>query len=315
MRLEEITRRLRVMDHEHGGGSCRDAVVAQLGWAHQLLRADARGDATRDLHLAVADLHMLAGWTSFDVGVIGAARRHFARALEHARFVEEASLMAKALYCFGRLHLHHGWATQAIRTLHVGQVIAQQSGYGRAVAMTQANLAWAYALTGDTRRTLDAIGRARDEFARSEHLEAPRWLMFFDSAELQALRGTALAALPQPSPAHRAEAIERFSLSTAMRELPQARPRAFELTALAWLLIDDGAVEQGIRIGNEAVDVAVQLRSRRVVDRFAPLRTRLAKRLTDADAHDLAERIKRLSPIDQAPLPTPPNSADLTQPT
>jgi len=187
--------------------------------------------------------------------------------------------------------------------LLMGEVAAQHSGFGRAVAMIQANLAWAYAISGDIRRAIDTIGRARDEFARAEHAEVPRWLTFFDSAELQALRGTTLAALSTMTPQQRSEAIERFSLSSALRELPQARQRAFELTALSWLLLDDGAVAQGIQVGNDAVTVAAGVRSQRVVDRLEPLRERLMKRLSDGDARDLVERIRDLAPIDQVTVP------------
>lgn len=293
-RLESITAQLRAFDHEHGGGACRDAALAQLAWAQQLLRADVGDEATRALHLAVADLHLLAGWTSFDIGMVGPARRHFARALEHARFVNEQSLVAKVLYCLGRAHLHHGWSGQALRLFQLGQVAAQESGSPRAVAMLHANLAWAHAEAGDPRRALACIGRARDEYARAEHEEAPPWLRFFDSAELQAVRGAALADLPEPTPEQRAEAIDRFSLSTALRELTMARSRTFELTALARLLIEDGAVEQGIQVGHEAVDAATHLRSQRVLDRFAPLRAALARRAPDDDVRDLTERIKGL---------------------
>jgi len=302
-RLEDMTTRLRAMDHEHGGGAARDAVLSQLGWAQRLLSARVGEEAARALHLAVSELHLLAGWTSFDIGAIGPAKRHFYRALEHARFVDEPSLIAKTLYCYARLDLHHRWAPHATQMLLMGEVAAQHSGFGRAVAMIQANLAWAYAISGDTRRAIDTIGRARDEFARAEHAEVPRWLTFFDSAELQALRGTTLAALSTMTPQQRSEAIERFSLSSALRELPQARQRAFELTALSWLLLDDGAVAQGIQVGNDAVTVAAGVRSQRVVDRLEPLRERLMKRLSDGDARDLVERIRDLAPIDQVNVP------------
>jgi hypothetical protein len=85
--------------------------------------------------------------------------------------------------------------------------------------------------------------------------------------------------------------------------LPQARQRAFELTALSWLLLDDGAVAQGIQVGNDAVTVAAGVRSQRVVDRLEPLRERLMKRLSDGDARDLVERIRDLAPIDQVTVP------------
>ena len=158
-----------------------------------------------------------------------------------------------------------------------------------------ANLAWAYSVAGDSRQALAAIGRARDEYGRSEADDnVPLWLAFFDAAELQALRGMTLADLPEPTPAQRAEAIERFSLSTALRELPFARPRAFELTALAWMLIDTGEVDHGVRVGHDAVDVAGPIRSQRVIDRFAPLRAALARCKGHGDARELAERVAAL---------------------
>src|SRR5690606_8936208 len=144
-----VTEQLKAVDREFGGGASRDAALAQLTWAQQMLKARADQATTAALHRAVAGLHPVAGWTSFDIGVVGEARRHFARALEHARFVNEPSLSAKVLYCLGRLHLHHGWTLQALRLFQVGQVAAQESGQGRAVAMLHANLAWVYALIGD----------------------------------------------------------------------------------------------------------------------------------------------------------------------
>jgi tetratricopeptide (TPR) repeat protein len=216
------------------------------------------------------------------------------RALEHARFADEPSLVAKVLYALGRVHLHHGWHGQALRLFQLGLVPAQQSEYGRAGAMLHANLAWAHSVAGDTRQTLASIERARDEYTRSEAEPVPHWLNFFDSAELQALRGMALAVLPEAITEYRAQAIERLTLSTALRELPLARSRTFELTARAWLLFDEGAIDQAVQVGNEAVDLAQQMRSQRVVDRFGPLRTRLARRPASSDVLDLAERVKGL---------------------
>jgi transcriptional regulator with XRE-family HTH domain len=293
-RLETITGQLRTLDRQYGGGACRDAVLAQVAWAQQLLRAQVSEDAVHALHVAVGDLHTLAGWTSFDLGIVGPARRHYARALEHAKFVDEPSLVAKVLYCLGRLHLHHGWAAQALRLFQLGQVAAQESGLGRAVALMHANLAWAHAMLGDPRQTLAAIGRARDEYAGAEQEDTPHWISFFDSAELTALRGMALATLPEPTPQQRAEAIDRFSVSTALRELPLARSRAFEHTALAWLLLANGDIDEGVRAGHQAVDLATELRSKRVLDRMAPLRAGVAPHLSHDDVRELAERISAL---------------------
>ncbi|HEX6870767.1 MAG TPA: transcriptional regulator, partial [Micromonosporaceae bacterium] len=293
-RLTSMTAQLRALDHEYGGGACRDAVLGQISWAQQLLRARVTEDASRSLHLAVAELHVLAGWTSFDVGLVSPARRHFARALEHARFVDESALVAKVLYCLGRVHVHHGWGAQAVHLFQLGQVAAQQSGYARATAMVEANLGWAHAVVGNEKLALGAVSRARDEFGRAEQEAAPTWLAFFDSAELQALRATALANLTTPSQQQRAEAIDRLWLSTALRELPQVRPRTFELVTLSGLLLDTGDIDQAIRVGHQAVDLAINLRSKRVLDRFSVLRTHLQRHLGGSEARELTERINGL---------------------
>jgi len=47
-------------------------------------------------------------------------------------------------------------------------------------------------------------------------------------------------------------------------------------------------------LGNEAVDVAAPIRSQRVIDRFVPLRSALARLAANGDARDLAERIATL---------------------
>jgi transcriptional regulator with XRE-family HTH domain len=294
-RLEATTAQLRALDYEYGGGACRDAVLAQVGWAQQLLRARVDEPVGRALHIAVADLHVLAGWTSFDVGLIGPARRHFGRALEHARFAGESSLVAKTLYCLARIHMHYGWGGQAVRLLQLGQIAAQESGAGLAVALMHANLAWAQAIVGDDKQVAAELSRARDEYGRAQVDDPPPWLSFFNSAELQALRGVSLAYLPEPTPQQRAEAIDKFSLSSALRELPMARSRAFELTALSWMLLENGDKDQAMVVGHAAVDLAGQIRSQRVIDRLTPLRRALERYSGDDELQDLTERIRGLS--------------------
>jgi transcriptional regulator with XRE-family HTH domain/tetratricopeptide (TPR) repeat protein len=292
-RLRGITARLRSLDREYGGGHCREAVVAQVGWAQQLLRATANDDVSRTLHLALADLHNLAGWTSFDVGLVAPARRHFARALEHARYVDEPSLVAKVLYCMGRLHLHHGWGAEALRLFQLGLLAAQESAQPRAIALLSANEAWAHATLGDTRMALVRLSRARDEYARTDREQQSSWLEFVNAAEMQALRATTLAFLPNPTDQQRSEAVERLYLSTALRELTTARSRAFELTTLSYALFLEGNVTSAVEIGNQAIDLAVQVRSQRVVDRFAALRATTDRYQTNSYVRDLAERVHR----------------------
>jgi tetratricopeptide (TPR) repeat protein len=294
-RLESITTELRALDNQYGGGACRDAVVAQAQSAQQLLRATIAEDVGSRIYTALADLHLLAGWTSFDVGLYAPARRHFARALEQARYAEEPSLVAKVLYCMGRLHLHQGLTVEALRLFQLGQIAAQESGCALAVALVTANEAWAYALLGDTPQALAAVGRARAEFAKGDPWhDPPRWIRFFDSADLQALIATTYAFLPDPTPKQRTCAIEGFYVSTALRELDMTRSRAFELTNLAYCLFEDGQIDEAAKIGKEALDLVEQVRSSRLIDALAPLRASAERHAGRPEVHDLIERIDRL---------------------
>jgi len=89
----------------------------------------------------------------------------------------------------------------------------------RGIICWPANLAWAYSVAGDSRQALACVGRARDEYGRSEADDnVPPWIAFFDAAELQALRGMTLATLPEPNPAQRAGGLQRFSVGPAQKE-------------------------------------------------------------------------------------------------
>ncbi len=99
---------------------------------------------------------------------------------------------------------------------------------------------------------------------------------------------------PSPTEQQRSEAIERLYLSTALRELTTARSRAFELTTLAYVLFLDDDITNAVEIGYQAVDLAGQVRSQRVVDRFAALRATTDKYRANSFVRDLAERVHRL---------------------
>ncbi len=293
-RLEGITTELCALDRRYGGGACRDAVIAQVRWSQQLLLADCHQDVGHRLHLALADLHNLAGWTSFDVGLYGPARQHFTRALEQAKHAAEPSMVAKALYCLGRLHLHRQWATDALRFFQLGQLAAQESACELTVAMLCANEAWAYAELGDIRQALKSMGRAEDQFIRSDLGSAPTWVRFFGHADVYASAAMVHAISPEQTAKDRQQAVNGFTRSLTNRGPEMARSRAFELTALATVHLQDGDLDEGVRLGHQAADLAEQVRSVRITDRMAPLQAEVARHTHHADVADLAERIATL---------------------
>jgi transcriptional regulator with XRE-family HTH domain len=289
-RIEAVTLALRDLDYGHGGGTCREAVVAQCRWVHQLLHVDARDDVRHRLMLASADLDNLAGWTSFDVGLYASARGYFARALTQARRAGDASLVANVLYRAGRLHLHQGLTRQALRFFQLGKIAAAESGCSVTVALLAANEGWAYAILGDAAQTTRALGRAADELARSTG-QPPAWVRFFTPADLDALAGMAWLELGAHDPARLADARQNLSAAVAGRGVGMTRSRAFELTALALASLQDGDAEAGVAVGHEAVDLAARVHSARVLDRLAPL-GRAASASRRPAARELGQRVR-----------------------
>jgi tetratricopeptide (TPR) repeat protein len=256
--LESQTRSLRSVDYQYGGGACRDAVVVRIYWAQQLLAAEASDAVRSRLLSAVADLHNLAGWTSFDSGQVGAAYHHFDRALDFARHDEE--LTSNIVYRRGRVHLHHGAPGDALAYFQRGAFAPLAS------SIMHANEAWAYAHQARSPEALRAMGKAQDSFARADLAHVPDWARFHDETDLTAMIGTIYAELGDTQHAIPAlsSAIERFGPA-------MARSWTFCLIALATCHFLDGDTDQGETVGMQAVNAAEELRSERVWDRMRPM--------------------------------------------
>jgi transcriptional regulator with XRE-family HTH domain len=290
--VEAATRALRSLDYQYGGGSCRDAVIAQLSWGQQMLGATAAEPVKQRLHVALADLHNLAGWTSFDIGLVDSARNHFAKALELAKEGRSEPLVANILYRMGRVYLHHGAPDDALKVFQLGQIAAQNAGSELAVSVLCANMAWAYAMLGHREQTISLLGRTRDEFSRANLQGAESWVKFFDETDLHAMIGTVHTVLAQTvDPKHTRYAIPALSRAIESYGDDMARSKSFNLSALATNHLLDGDIDQGAKVGKLAVDFAEKLTSGRTRQRMAPLKNEADKRNNNPHARELSERI------------------------
>lgn len=294
--LATVTDLLRGVDAQAGGGACRDAALAQVRRGARLLDACGAPTDRRRLRLALADLHLVTGWTTFDVGLPDAARRHFRHARALAGDTGAASLVAKTEYCLGRLRLHHGQPDQAARHFQRGLATARRSGCRRTAALLAANHGWALAEQGDAAGALAAFQAAERDWAAAGPDSAP-WIRGYGEADLHALTGVGLAALAQRGPRHLGPAIRALTAALALRPAEAIRSRAFELATLATVRLHAGEPELGVATGRRAVELAEALQSRRVVDRLTPLSAALTSRrdaVADAERAGLLRRIRLL---------------------
>lgn len=289
--VEASTKALRALDYRHGGGACRDAVVAQLSWSQRLISATGSDVVRQSLFRALADMQNLAGWTTFDIGMLDLARNHFSRALEFAKVSGDHGLMSNVLYRMGRVYLHHKEPNEALKMFQFGQIAAQNSGSELAVAVLCANEAWAYAMMNDDVQAQKGLGRARDEFSRANLAEAPDWVRFFNETDMQATVGTVHTELSAWDAKHSAIAIPAITQALSEYKDDMARSKAFNLTMLATNHLRQGDVDHGVRIGRGALSLASSLKSARVVDRLEPLQIEAGRRASSADARDLSASI------------------------
>ncbi|WP_077011677.1 hypothetical protein [Saccharothrix sp. ALI-22-I] len=297
VRLEAETERLRGLDYRQGGAACRASAVVCAAWHDRLLDADATDAVRERLLVALADVHNLAAWTCFDTGLEEAAARHWDRALELAVEAGHHDLEANIHYRAGRMRLHRGRCREALEMFERGLVAARRAGSRRAVALLQANQAWAHAGLGNQCEAMRLLNLAHDGFARVPSGPVPGWARFFDESDLCGLTGVVLTELARTvNPAHSATAID--TLTTAVRGYPDemARSRAFSLVALATNHLVEHDFDHAAEVGGQALAAAGEVGSTRVADRLTPLR-RLADRYrTDPHARTLSDRIAAFTP-------------------
>lgn len=290
--VEAATKALRALDYQYGGGFCRDAVEAQLSWGQQMLDSSASEPVRHKLFVALADLHNLAGWTSFDIGMPETARKHFGRALVLAKEGHSDPLVANILYRMGRIYLHYGKSNDALKLFQLGQIAAQESGSELAVAVLCANEAWAYAQMDSPLQAQKLLGRMRDEYERADTANAESWVRFFDDTDVYAMTGTVHTELAGHGHVkHTQYAIPALSRAIEKYGDEMARSRSFNLSALAQNHLIEGDIDHGARIGQSAIEAAEHIKSERVKDRMRPMQREAEKRANIPDARDLSERL------------------------
>lgn len=291
-RIEATTRDFRAVDHQYGGGACYDAVVAFLSWSRRLLGVEAADAVTDRLHVALADLHNLAGWTAFDIHRLDAAATHLDRALTLARSGRNDDLVANVGYRRGRIHLHYGDPEQALADFGLGHHAARTSGSTLAAAILHANQAWASAKLGRTNDTLTHLGHSMTDFAQTDTATVPAWAEFFDSTDLSAMTGVIYTELAQTvDPAYTRDAIPALTIAVDGFGPEMTRSKSFVLITLATshLLQDD--IDHAATVGAEAIGLAETVRSTRVQDRLLPLKREADRRRDNTHARALSEHI------------------------
>jgi hypothetical protein len=293
--IRSTTAAFRSWDNTHGGGLAREAVFAQLRWSAQLLHSDCPEELRPQLFTAVAHLGSVAGYMSFDAFAHDDARRAFHFSLACAEQGGNWQLRALILSYMTRQAALCGQPDDGLTYIETALVRCE-----RLTATERASLhatkARALAKLGRVQETLAAVGMADDEFTRANRADDPLWINFYDHTSHQGNTGEALFDISIDG--RKTQSAQRLAYSVAHRastakppEIPYTRGRALSQAKLASLLMATGDPRQAAAIGQQAVNAAGHLRSRRATEYLRELHRLAGRQTAIPEAVELRDRI------------------------
>lgn len=276
VQLGQVTRHLRALDAETGGGAALDPAIAALEHSSRLLdRADTGVRA--ELLVALGDMADVVGWAAHDAGHHELAAAHLMRGLNWALAADNNhgfALAANLLYSLARVAMYREDPDTALGLVHHGHSLTERTGNTPESAQLHATAAWAHALKSDHRQVAESLARAEHDIHASSAPEAPWMQIFFapgDFAGHQALVYSALASHATDSQV--AQSAAETALDRARVSLPQTQDRpprsiTFDAIAAAQTAFRLGDIDSAIPITQRALAGATATTSRRATDRL-----------------------------------------------
>jgi tetratricopeptide (TPR) repeat protein len=291
--LERAVTFYRAQDDELGGGAIRSAVAGHLQWASGLMDAPAADDVRTRVTIALADLHSVAGWASFDTGHYDDANRYLANALTLARDADQSELTAKVLFQLGRVFLHRQDPSAALKMFQLGQAAAHDADSPRALALLNLNAAWSYAEMGKADQAVSLLARASDEMGRDKGV-SPAWLGFMGQSEIDGISAMTYTALSARDRSYADRALTHAMRSHDARPESDARSRTSDLVAIAANQLRAGNVSAGVAAARQVIPRVEALHSTRLTDRLGWITHAARLHPHSGDAREITDTITAL---------------------
>ncbi|WP_316525284.1 DNA-binding protein NsdB [Kitasatospora brasiliensis] len=291
--LEHSVEVFRAWDAARGGGLQRKAVVGQLNEVGGLLTHRHAPPVEQRLWLVAANLAVLAGWMSHDVGLEPTAQKYFMIAADAAKEAGDRPRAGEAISRAARQMVHLGRADDALDLMGA----ANATG-GRLMPRTRAMLntveAWAHASIGHSEETYRLLGEAEDLFAEEASEPAPSWMQVFDEAELRGMQALVLRTLsehdPRAAPLARGHAERVITLREGTGQL---RSALFDRITLASVHLITGEPDAAQAQAQQVMGLIGQNSSHRTWDRLREMYRLTAQYRGLAVVDELREELGR----------------------
>lgn len=295
--LERSVEVFRAWDAARGGGLQRKAVVGQLNEVGGMLAYRHPPHLQRRLWGVAANLAVLAGWMSHDVGLEPTAQKYFLIAAHAAREGGDRPRASEALSRAARQMIHINRPGEALDLMKLAQSGAGPDTLPRTRSMFHTIEAWALAAEGKGQAVRRTLGKAEDLFAADKgDVPPPSWMQLFNEADLYGMQGLAYRTLAEHEPGAAAQARYFADRAIALRGDPQQRSKIFDYLSVASAGFIEGAPDRGEHYARLALASMGANSSLRTWDRLADMYRLTARYASDPKISALREEIKQALP-------------------
>ncbi|WP_225096022.1 hypothetical protein [Streptomyces sp. CoH27] len=302
--IEELERSVEVFrawDAARGGGLQRKAVVGQLNEVGGMLAYHHPPHLQRRLWGVAANLAVLAGWMSHDVGLEPTAQKYFVIAAHAAREGGDRPRAGEALSRAARQMVHLGRPDDALDLMKLAQDGSGDRLQPRTKAMFHTIEAWAQASMGKGQAMRRTLGQAEDLFVSDrQNEETPDWMQTFKDEDLYGMQALAYRTLAEFDPAAAAYAQHYAEKALALRIDGRERSKIFDHLSMASACFIADDPEQADRFARLALMSMGSNSSRRTWDRLRQMYQLTAQYAEYPKIHELREEIRNALPKPRA---------------
>ncbi|MBB5122335.1 hypothetical protein AF335_26375 [Streptomyces eurocidicus] len=295
--LEHSVEVFRAWDAARGGGLQRKAVVGQLNEVGGMLAYHHPEHLQRRLWGVAANLAVLAGWMSHDVGLEPTAQKYFVIAAHAAREGGDRPRAGEALSRAARQMVHLGRPDDALDLMKLAKSGAGSEALPRTRAMLCTIEAWAQASMGRGQAMRRTLGEAEELFVSDRgDVPAPSWMQKFDEMELHGMQALAYRTLAEHDPAAAAIAQRHAKEALELRGVDTLRSKIFDYISMASACFISNDPEQADTYARLALVSIGETSSHRTWDRLREMYRLTGKYAGFARIEDLRQEIQRALP-------------------
>ncbi|MET8944378.1 hypothetical protein ABZX30_12530 [Streptomyces sp. NPDC004542] len=298
--IEELERSVEVFrawDAARGGGLQRKAVVGQLNEVGGMLAYRHPDHLQRRLWGVAANLAVLAGWMSHDVGLEPTAQKYFVIAAHAAREGGDRPRAGEALSRAARQMVHLGRPDDALDLMKLARSGSGDEVLPRTKAMLHTIEAWAQASMGKGQAMRRTLGQAEDLFVSDKgDVPPPSWMQMFKEEDLYGMQALAYRTLAEHDPGAAAHAQHFAEKALALRVDGRQRSKIFDFLSMASACFIADDPEQADRYARLALMSMGSNSSHRTWDRLRQMYRLTAQYASYPKIHELREEIRLALP-------------------